>query len=528
VGTFTLGYDGVTGRPLSLTYPNNQVTQYSYFPNTGDRRLQQITNLSPSSATISQYAYTYDPVGNVSTWSQQVGSSTPKVYAFGYDADNELKTAQVTGPTPLPVPSRYGYAYDAVGNQTGVQLDDAPSAATFNNRNELTQQQGGVGPLLFQGTVNKPATVTVQGQPSPVSPSNAFSGQAQVPTGTSNVVVSATDASGNTRTNTYQVTVSGGTTTYAYDLNGNLKNKTSGGVTTNYDWDAEGRLLDVKQGTTTLASFVYDGSGRRFQKIAGGVTHSYVYDGASINEERLSSGQTYDYVQGPGIDHPVAMRDQASVVSYYLADHLGSIVQTTNSAGTITVSRDYDPFGNPLAGAATAGYAFTGREWDPETSLYYYRARYYDPSVGRFLSEDPLPDPGFSLYAYVHNNPVGSIDPSGEEEICVHASSVFWAGYGPSTGHHIWPLRGVDPNGDVAAWFNLIYFSGGCASSLPQHAHLKNPPPNLPYTIYAETTGINTVVWKVSVGTTWLFRHGGQSGLQKLGAELVLCYDCCK
>jgi RHS repeat-associated protein len=414
VGTFTLAYDGVTGRPLTITYPNNQVTQYAYFSNTGDRRLQQITNLNPSSATISQYAYSYDAVGNISTWSQQLGSSTPKVYAFGYDADNELKTAQVTGPTPLPVPSRYGYAYDAAGNQTGVQLDDSPAAASYNNRNELTQQQGGVGPLLFQGTVNKPATVSVQGQPSTVSPSNAFTGQAQVPTGTSTVVVTATDPSGNTRTNTYQVTVSGSTTTYTYDLNGNQKSKVSGGVTTSYDWDAANRLLDVKQGATTLASFVYDGSGRRFQKIAGGVTHSYIYDGANVSEERLSSGQTYDYVQGPGIDRPLAMRDQASVVSYYLADHLGSIVQMTNSTGAVTLSRDYDPFGNPLVGAATAGYAFTGREWDPETNLYYYRARYYDPKQGRFLNEDPIGfGGGVNFYAYVGDNPVNWTDPDG-------------------------------------------------------------------------------------------------------------------
>jgi RHS repeat-associated protein len=157
----------------------------------------------------------------------------------------------------------------------------------------------------------------------------------------------------------------------------------------------------------------------------------------------------------------------------------------------------------------------------------YYRARYYDPNLGRFLSEDPLPDPGFSLYAYVHNDPVGSIDPSGEKEICVHASSVYWTPYHQEAKHHIWPLRGVDPNGDVESYFNLIYFSGGCAFSLPRNAHLKNPPPNLPYTIYPETTGINTVVWKVSVQTRWILRHGGQSGFRNLGAELELCYECC-
>jgi RHS repeat-associated protein len=338
------------------------------------------------------------------------------VYTFGYDSDNELKTAQVTGPTPLPVPSRYGYAYDAVGNQTGTQLDDTPAATAYNNRSEITQQQGGVGPLLFQGLVNKPATVTVQGQPSTVSSSNAFSTQAQVPTGTSNVVVTATDASGNTRTSTYQVTVSGVTTTYTYDLNGNLKTKTSGGVTTTLDWDAENHLLDVKQGTTTLASFVYDGIGRRFQKLAGGVTHTYVYEDANIIEERLSSGQTYDYLHGPGADRPLAMRDQASILTYYLADHLGSIVQTTSATGTVTLTRDYDPFGNPLAGAATAGYAFTGREWDSETNLYYYRARYYDPNVGRFNSEDPSGREGDgrgSLYTYVKNRPIIYRDPLG-------------------------------------------------------------------------------------------------------------------
>jgi RHS repeat-associated protein len=194
------------------------------------------------------------------------------------------------------------------------------------------------------------------------------------------------------------------------DSNGNF---TTDGTKT-YEWDAENRLTRVTQGVTELARFTYDGKGRRVQKIVGGVTRSYIYDGANIIEERLSSGQTYDYVQGPGIDQPLAVRDQASVVSYYLADHLGSIVQTTNSLGAVTFTREYDPWGNPIQGSATSGYAFTGREWDPETGLYYFRARYLDPKLGRFLSEDPIGvAAGLNLYAYVENNPVRLRDPLG-------------------------------------------------------------------------------------------------------------------
>jgi RHS repeat-associated protein len=196
------------------------------------------------------------------------------------------------------------------------------------------------------------------------------------------------------------------------DSNGNF---TTDGTKT-YEWDAENRLTRVTQGVTELARFTYDGWGRRAQKIVGAVTRSYVYDGPNIIEERLSSGQTYDYVHGPGIDRPLAMRDQASVVSYYLADHLGSIVQTTNAAAAVTLTREYDPWGNPIQGSAASGYAFTGREWDPETGLYYFRARYLDPKAGRFLNEDPIGlRGGLNLYRYVENNPVRYVDPSGLE-----------------------------------------------------------------------------------------------------------------
>jgi RHS repeat-associated protein len=410
MGSFRWTYVNTTGRPQTVTYPNAQTTTYSYFGNVGDQRLQQIKHQQTAGGTaLSQFDYTYDAVGNIKTWTQQRGTDPAKVYTLGYDAADQLLTATVTGPNPLPVPGRFRYAYDNAGNRSAEELDDAGTGATYNNRNQLTSRQPG-GTLLFRGTLSEQATVTVQGKPTQVAPDNSFAAPAQVSSGATNVEVAATDPSGNTRTNTYQVTESGSTTTYTYDQNGNL---TADGTRT-FNWDAENHLTRVTQGASELARFTYDGQGRRAQKIAGGVTHTYIYDGGNIIEERLSSGQTYDFVQGPGVDRPLAMRDQASVVSYYLADHLGSIAQTTSAAGAVTLTREYDPWGNPIQGSATAGYAFTGREWDPEIQAYYYRARFYEPTLARFLSADPLGHAGgINPYTYVENAPTRFIDPTG-------------------------------------------------------------------------------------------------------------------
>jgi RHS repeat-associated protein len=131
--------------------------------------------------------------------------------------------------------------------------------------------------------------------------------------------------------------------------------------------------------------------------------------------ETSSAGTSKQYAEGPGIDRPYGFVDGNSVASFYVADHLGSIAQTTNSSGSTNATpRTYDPYGGLQTGGSNGGFAFTGREWDAETNLYYYRARYYDPTIGRFLSEDPA---GWSaspnLYVYVANHPLVARDPSG-------------------------------------------------------------------------------------------------------------------
>ncbi len=129
-----------------------------------------------------------------------------------------------------------------------------------------------------------------------------------------------------------------------------------------------------------------------------------------------------------GIDEHLATVDGAAV-TYYVADYLGSIAQTTDSTGAVTLTRKYDPWGNPLAAGGTGGYAFTGREWDSETGLGYYRARYYGAALGRFISEDPIPTAArfvweLNAYAYARSSPVILTDPHGLEALfCVQRVS---------------------------------------------------------------------------------------------------------
>ena len=156
--------------------------------------------------------------------------------------------------------------------------------------------------------------------------------------------------------------------------------------------------------------------GRRIQKGSSSGTVNYVYDGANILEEVDTAGNLVTrYTQGAGVDEPLAML-KSGTTSYYEADGLGSVSSLSNSSGALASTYVYDSFGRLQASSGTTGnpYRFTSRELDVETGLYYYRARFYDPGTGRFLTEDPIGfDGGENFYRYADNNPANFIDPSG-------------------------------------------------------------------------------------------------------------------
>jgi RHS repeat-associated protein len=159
-----------------------------------------------------------------------------------------------------------------------------------------------------------------------------------------------------------------------------------------YTWDFDNRLLSVAVPWSGTVTFKYDPFGRRIQKVSGNGVTNYVYDGANVVAEVDASGNVLaSYVQGAGIDEPLAM-SRGGATAYYQADGLGSITSLGDATGNPLSTYTYDSFGQSVGGAAGIAnpYQYTARELDSETGLYYYRARYYDPTIGRFISEDPI------------------------------------------------------------------------------------------------------------------------------------------
>lgn len=409
LGTFTYTYDGVTSRLATVTYPNNQTSAYSYSPNNQDHRLQTIHHKYPNGTTLSKFDYTYDAVGNILTWRQQ-SDSTAVNWRYGYDAADQLTSAikESTDPTPV-IQKRYGYGYDPAGNRLFEQIDDQVIAASHDNLNRLTQHTPG-GPLQLVGTVSEPSNVTIAGQPAIVDPSNTFRGQVATNVGTTSVTITATDPSGNVASRQYEVDVTGATTTFTYDANGNM----TGDGTRAFEWDARNQLTAIAVGSQRV-EFSYDGLGRRVRTVSIAVQTTQldsIWCGSILCEDVASGGSRTRFFR--------LARQSDGVAEYLVLDHLGSNEAAVNASGAVESRRSYDPWGRVTVTAGAVGdNGFTGHRWAGLGGLWLTLHRSYDPSIGRWLSEDPVRlDAGPNFFAYVNGRPTVLWDPFGLASCC--------------------------------------------------------------------------------------------------------------
>jgi RHS repeat-associated protein len=190
-----------------------------------------------------------------------------------------------------------------------------------------------------------------------------------------------------------------------------------------YYYDIENKLLDVNDKSTgnPIASYEYDCQDRRVKKTVYGspdVITKYCYDGEQVIAEYDGEGTLLrKFIYGPGIDEPICMIEvgETEAIYYYHFDGLGSVIALSNVNNEIVEQYSYDVFGKPNATSSINNpYMFTGRRYDVETGLYYYRARYYDYANGRFISPDPAGFvDGFNFYTYCSNDSVNCTDAVG-------------------------------------------------------------------------------------------------------------------
>jgi RHS repeat-associated protein len=339
----------------------------------------QLTSETSPQGTVS---YTYDTGGRLA--SRTVAGQSASTYA--YDSVNRLQS--ITQGAAVVT-----FAYDPTGRLASLTLPNGvASEYSYNSEGFLTAIDYKKGTNTL-GNLNY--DYDAAGRRQKVSGTFARSGLPQS-------LASAT-YDGSNQLNQW------GATTLTYDASGNLTND----GTRTYTWDARNQLRTIS-GPGLNASFKYDGFGRRAQKTINGVATEFLYDGLQPIQE-LSAGSPVANMFSGGLDQ-VFSRSDSTGTSYFITDFLGSTVGLTDAAGALRTEYTYDPFGQTSAtgDASTNPYQYTGRENDGATGLYYYRNRYYSPTLQRFISPDPLGwNAGINFYSYVNNDPINFVDPLG-------------------------------------------------------------------------------------------------------------------
>ena len=234
---------------------------------------------------------------------------------------------------------------------------------------------------------------------------------------------------------------------YSYDAEGNLAqklNRTNSADVTNYTYDARNRLVQVISPLGT-SIYAYDATGRRITRSVNGATTRYILDGQNVRLELDGANVLKAANTHAGLDN-LLVRDDGSA-KFLQRDGLGSTTAITDASGNVIERYRYSAFGklevlNPDFSAKTGNvpvlaYTYTGREWEPEAALYFNRARFYDPSLGRFISRDPLGENGsVNLYGYVGNGPLNGIDPLG-----LFGQDVHQGAAGQDYGTYTWATQ---------------------------------------------------------------------------------------
>lgn len=449
--TFTVDVKGrvvsttATGKGVLISYP---ATKTDLIYNADDKRI------SMSDSFGGNFAYTYFADGKL----QRVLNSRGEAYSFLYDVRGRIKSIDRPSIDTI-IDYADGNAIASITHSVGGMIK---GFANYNRNNAgvVTSRETEEGTSDFGYDANGNLTLSTQ----PASRLPASEGSYSTESFSyDNIGNRVTSNQGNL---IYDVTKSNlledALFTYQYDTNGNMYGKVNklNGEYTKYDYSSENQLIGIKTFISQLSTvatrestYYYDALGRRIKKSVFDSAHpsdalktfdrQYVYDADEIamefdgNSNLLarythSSLRTDDVLAVDITSNGVAQKLAPAQGTYvFLKDQVGTVDSIANGAGAIVQKNSYSGFGvrvgvrdginNDITGnpVINVSYAFSGKELDSESGLYYFRARYYDPRIGRFIQPDP--DPGslvdpisiINKYAFARNNPGQFADPTG-------------------------------------------------------------------------------------------------------------------
>jgi len=384
--TATYTYDA-NGNKVSETLANGVVSTYSY---NGCNKVTKLVTKSGNS-DISSYEYSYYLDGSDAC---KVRNENGTIETTSYDYDG-LKRLTKEFISNGKTADTYSYEYDDYGNRSKMVANGSEEYET-----------------VYDYTVNGKYTALLQKEIKTVeetSNTTISDGLAISPTD----LITSTAADAKTEE-----------TAYSYDANGNQITKTAEGKTETNTYDGLNQLIGFTDGETT-ASYKYNADGLRTSKTVDGKTINHIWDGNKQIVVDMDDSDWYSaevYVRGTNLLAKFSKQsgNVKTDYQYYTQNAHGDVVNLTDSTGAITKSYKYDAFGveQNVDDADNNAFRYCGEYYDSESGTIYLRARYYDPTIGRFISRDSVTgentDPlSLNLYTYCHNNPIIGTDPSG-------------------------------------------------------------------------------------------------------------------
>lgn len=410
---------GLTGKNYTVVRAYNADSQMSALTDSANRKFDYayntrglLDNVKYGATTLSKYSYSNFGKPNLVEYGN--GAKTNLIY----DSLNRVTNIATNSGTTTLFSQKY--SYDAQSNR--ITMNDGSNSTTTYNYDDLEQ--------LINVNININGTNSVLGYSYDVYGNRTVQTN---PLSTANYTYTA--GTNELSTVTYNNRLSVAST---FDTNGSLTKETYAKLgkadkDITYTWDNQNRLAQINYHYTNRPAFMpavpdntlnftYDDFGNRTKKQTNSGTLTYYVNSGNVVLNEISSTGTTTKSMVYGLSS-IAEIDQNNVVTYIHQDTLGSTVLTTNQSGGTVTKYEYDPFGQLIGqdGFTNTNYLYTGQEYDQESDLYYYNARYYNPRLGRFITRDPyLGRDGDTLsrngYTYVKNNPLKYVDPSGEVE----------------------------------------------------------------------------------------------------------------